>query len=221
MVSKKGLALGCNTTIMKQSEIFLESEGQAWYERNKDKLPPEHDPVMEAIEKAGITPHNVLEVGCGNGWRLNLLTDKYTSCNAWGVDPGLLETRAYADLHLISGTAIELPHRDGFQRPFEFDLIIYGFCLYLVDREDLFKVVAEGDRVLQDGGHLVIHDFHPEYPHKVKYKHKEGLFSYKMDHAQLWLANPAYKLRSRVMCADETSVTILKKDIDNGWPIKD
>lgn len=195
---------------MKQADVFLESEGQAWYERNKDKLPPKHDPVMNAIEKAAIIPNNVLEVGCGNGWRLDLLYERY-KCNTWGVEPRDKDNGA-----ILAATADILPFIDN-----KFDLVVYGFCLYLVDREDLFKVVSEGDRVLQNSGYLVIHDFHPDYPHKVKYKHKEGLFSYKMDHAQLWLANPAYKLRNRVMCAEETSVTILKKDIGNGWPIKD
>lgn len=197
---------------MKQADVFLESEGQAWYERNKDKLPPEHDPVIEAIEKAGIIPNNVLEIGCGTGWRLDLLDNKY-GCNTWGIDPYVPINK----FNVCLGKASNL----GLFKSNSIDLLIYGFCLYLVDREDLFTAVSAGDRVLKDGGYLVIYDFHPDYPHKVKYKHKEGLFSYKMDHAQLWLANPAYKLRSRVMCADETSVTILHKDISNGWPIEE
>lgn len=198
---------------MKQSDIFLQGEGQAWYERNKNKLPPEHDPVMEIIEKVGITPNHVLEVGCGNGWRLDKLWETY-ACNTTGIDP--FSDRLFSrGRYVIKGTAAALPGRRN-----EFDLIIYGFCLYLVDREDLFKVVAEGDRVLQDGGYLIIHDFFVMMdPYKRKYEHKDGVFSYKMNYFKLWTANPAYQVIETIRPDDDTVVHLLKKDVDKGWPL--
>jgi hypothetical protein len=95
---------------------------------------------------------------------------------------------------------------------------MYGFCLYLCDRESLPLIVAAGDAALMDGGYLVIQDFDPDYPHKVPYHHVPGLFSYKMNYARLWLANPAYRLVRKNTFDDGTAVWVLKKDVAAGWP---
>jgi SAM-dependent methyltransferase len=194
---------------MKQSEVFLAGEGVEWFERNKYKLNIYRDPVIRALDDNPIIiPYRVLEVGCADGWRLNLIRERF-GCDIEGIDPGSVDREP--------GTADDLSR---FQTG-KFNVVIYGFCLYLCDREDLSKIVSEGDRVLEDGGFLIIYDFHPDQPHKRKYKHREGIFSYKMDYSQLWLANPAYKTYRRYlygMDGDIVSVVILRKDIDSGWP---
>ena len=75
-----------------------------------------------------------------------------------------------------------------------FDVVYFGFCLYLVDRFDLFQVVAEADRVLKTGGFLFITDFDPRIAMKRKYHHKEGVYSYKMKYENLFLGSPSYTL---------------------------
>lgn len=198
---------------MKQAQYFYHGGGTAWLERNRDKLTGENDPVMEALAKAKINPNSVLEIGCSNGWRLKLLEKKY-KCATTGVEPTPLTAG-----NILRGMAHNLPINQ-----LTFDLVIYGWCLYLCDREDLFQITAEGDRVLQEDGYLLIYDFHPEFPHKRKYKHRENLFSFKMDHSKLWLANPSYSLYRRYMHGasnDQTSVTVLKKNSEKGWPLHD
>lgn len=189
-------------------------EAEAWLKRNETVLPPRKDPVGTVISLHSIIPDNVLEIGCSNGWRLDELSEKY-GCNVFGIDPK--ESKLP---WITTGTAEKLPYKDG-----TFDLVIYGFCLYLVDRDDLFKVVMEGDRVLADGGHLIIHDFSPEYPHKRPYEHCEGVYSYKMNYENLWLANPSYRMiystRHGSDNDDYESVCMLKKDVGGGWPIND
>lgn len=190
---------------MKQSDIFLEGEGKAWLDRNKDKL-GKTDPVMDAMDRAGLVRGNVLEIGCSDGWRLRKLHE--IGWCAYGVDP------LGHELGCISrGTADDLPHITG-----SMDVVIYGFCLYLCDREDLFKIASEGDRVLKDGGYLIIYDFANIVPVKKPYHHKEGVFSYKMEHERLWLWNPAYSLHSRATLEDNTSVVILHKRLASAWP---
>lgn len=191
---------------MSQKNAFFEGEGEAWFERNKDKLTNKNDPVLEAIEKYKLDPAVVLEIGCANGWRLDLLKKKY-DCVTWGIDPasnGEHENilRRSADK---TGMSIEC-----------FDLVIYGWCLYLVDRTDLLQISAEGDRVLQDGGYLVIYDFYSEVPIKLPYKHKDGIYTYKMDYSRLWLWNPTYSLHSKTVLGkgnNTTAVIILKKNL--------
>ena len=79
-----------------------------------------------------------------------------------------------------------------------------GFCLYLVDRSLLQRVVAEADRVLANGGLLAILDFDPDVPCARPYHHRPGLMSYKMDYAALFLANPAYVLVDKLSTSHTT-----------------
>ena len=198
---------------MNQGAAFLDGEAAAWFERNKYFADPESDPILRLLEDSGLKPSRVLEVGCSNGWRLAAIRARY-GCRTDGIDP--LKT---SNEYVYRGTADDL----GLWYVGTFDLVIYGFCLYLVDREDLFRIVTEGDRVLKDGGHLIIWDFSSKVPHCRPYKHREGLFSYKMDYANLWLANPAYSLVRRSIQGDKpdnlTSVVMLQKRIDRAWPV--
>ena len=55
----------------KQSDVFLLSEGDAWYERNHAVLKEmDKDPVVCALNGSGIKPNRLLEIGCSDGWRL-------------------------------------------------------------------------------------------------------------------------------------------------------
>lgn len=204
----------------KQSNVFMASEGKFWSVRNNyqlSKLNPEDDPIVCMIEDAGLKPDRIFEIGCGNGWRLKHLNKKY-DCSVNGMDPYRVPD---APDWIERGVASDLR----FYEDEEFDLVIYGFCLYLCDREDLFRIVMEGDRVLEDGGHIIIHDFMPLRPHSRPYMHQPGLMSYKMNYANLWLGNPAYT-STRILAKDVTSdndaeiTVLLKKDMKGAWPCK-
>ena len=45
------------------------------------------------------------------------------------------------------GTADKLPFEDQ-----SVDILVYGFCLYLCDREDMFNIAAEANRVIKSSG---------------------------------------------------------------------
>lgn len=184
---------------MAQKDVFLAGEATAWLQRNRAKL-GETDPVSEMIEQAAIVPSAVLEIGCADGWRLKKLQKQY-GCRIGGVDP------------FMASTADSLPFPDD-----DFDLVIFGFCLYLVDRKDLFMVVAEADRVLKDKGYLIIHDFAANESYCKPYAHAEGVLSYHQYYPQLWLGNPAYSYCRENYTVDQ-HVTVLKKDMHRGWPV--
>ncbi len=69
---------------------------------------------------------------------------------------------------------------------------MFGFCLYLCDREDLFRIACEADRVLKNPGWLLIQDFYSPAPVKREYHHRSGLFTHKMDYRTLFTWNPSY-----------------------------
>lgn len=177
---------------MKQAQFFMDKEGDRWFERNRDRL-GQHDAVSEAIEKyVPIKPTmQVLEIGAANGWRLAKLREKY-GCIVTGLDPSHAAAQD-AKKHSVTvwtGTAAAMPLRSN-----AYDIVIYGFCLYLTDPEDWFRIVMEGDRVLKDGGYLIIHDFRmkgDDETFAVPYKHCEGLFSYHHHFQYFWRAHPWY-----------------------------
>lgn len=212
---------------MKQKEIFLTIEGNKYYERNKMKLKSSNDdPIIQAIAQLELKPNKILEIGCSNGWRLNLL-QKFYKADCWGIDPSeeaIQEgKKVFETIRLKKGTADILDYKNK-----AFDLIIYGFCLYLCDRSDLFKIAYEADRVLMDLGNIVILDFHPPFPYKNPYSHHQGLYSYKMNYSHMFLWNPTYSLKyqktfffpllNHGTTDDLVSVIILSKNINCAFP---
>jgi len=190
---------------MNQTQVFIEGEADAWFERNKINL-GQRDMVSAVLGMPDFHPKAVLEVGCANGWRLKKLKEKY-GCEIAGVDPSVRAVKEADCPSVVLGTANRLRFLDG-----EFDLVIYGFCLYLTDPEDWFKIVAEGDRVLTDGGRIVIHEFSDnERPHAVPYEHAEGVLSYHVNFAGLWLMHPWYRLCDWRLCGREL-VTVIEKN---------
>lgn len=214
---------------MMQRDIFLEGEGDAWFERNRDRRRTMRFPGVQELLALGRRFRATLEIGCGDGRRLLALSHMIGG-EFHGIDPSQRAVEAGAEdapkwrpLHLVRGTADSLPYDAG-----AFDLVIFGFCLYLCDREDLFRIAAEADRVLEDGGFLVIHDFHAR-PHRNPYRHRAGVQSFKMDYAAMFLWNPAYSLVSQSVLSesgaglplgpgDAAAITILKKDMARAYP---
>ena len=193
---------------MSQARIFLNHEGDAWFERNRDQLGAV-DPVTETARQLPINPTSVLEIGCANGWRLAKWRELW-GCDIRGLEPSgkAIENALGSGMVIKRGTAEFLPFIQQ-----QFDVVIFGFCLYLVDPIDYFRVASEADRVLRDRGWLIIHDFPPEAaPYARIYQHAQGVRAYHVDFAEFWLAHPYYQLASRAGFGDEL-VTALRKNM--------
>ena len=106
-----------------------------------------------------------------------------------GIDPSVkaIEYANKLDVKAKIGTGEQLEFPDS-----SFDYLIFGFCLYLCDRRDLFLIASEADRVLKDNSHLIVYDFFSPTSRTVPYHHKEGVFTHKMDYRKLWNWNPNY-----------------------------
>jgi ubiquinone/menaquinone biosynthesis C-methylase UbiE len=174
-------------------ETFLRSEGDAWIARNLDKLRSrkiDDDPVIKSIQKlSGLASGaQLLEIGCASGQRLHWL-EKQMGFKCMGVDPSAAAVAHARELGIeaVQGTADSLPYPSA-----AFDIVVFGFCLYLCDRGDLFKIATEADRVLKAPGWLIILDFFSESPIQTPYLHFPGLNSHKMDCRTLFTWHPAY-----------------------------
>jgi ubiquinone/menaquinone biosynthesis C-methylase UbiE len=205
---------------MKQKEIFLHSEGDAWFSRNTSSLNhrklPDEDPLLlmliglpiwKAAEKDKI---KILEIGSGDGARLAWLKNNL-NVECYGIEPSQLGVNAANEkgVHAIQGTADILPFDNK-----QFDLVIFGFCLYLCDRDDLFRIASEANRVLRNPGWLALLDFYSPVMQSRHYHHKEGVSSYKMDYRKLFTWHPSYEcLNHKVFHHENLSYT----DDPNEW----
>lgn len=177
-----------------QRDVFLAGEGDAWFERNHREV------VLQSVSDDLLLPALldlplacgpgtvVAEVGCGQGWRLRALADQ-REWKVRGVDPSAQAVAAARQLGVDAqvGTADCLPFDDA-----GIDLLIFGFYLYLCDRNDLFQIAAEAHRVLKPLSWLAVLDFWSPFPHKNPYHHKLGIHSYKADLPAMFTWHPAY-----------------------------
>jgi len=210
---------------------FVTYEADAWFDRNVDVLEgydPTKDIILKIFNDYGLTPNNVLEVGCSYGYRLNAIKNILPNSKVVGIAASSKAIEygkdKYLNLDLLNYTADDL---SSFGDEY-FDTIIIGFVFYVVDRSLLLKVVAEIDRVLKNGGNLIILDFYSTAPSKNPYQHIKGVeaYSYKQKYEETFLASKLYlevgkytqnqfskKLDNSSDYYNQNSYSILKKDI--------
>jgi len=183
---------------MKQKEIFLAGEADAWFERNhkilQGKIFDLSDPIIKIVSNISKRPEyvgkvlKVLEIGCGEANRLAWMVE-HLGANTYGLEPSskAVELARKKGVHAEHGSADNLPFES-----VSFDVVIFGFCLYLCDQDDLFIIAKEADRVLKKKSWLIIRDFFSPSPITCDYHHKKGVYSYKMDYRKLFSWHPSY-----------------------------
>src|SRR5215467_15150860 len=220
---------------MNQDEIFLQSEGDRWLARNKAAISiPEyaiHDHVIQIVTTMNLAPRNVLEIGASNGWRLNEIARRFGS-RVTAVEPSsdaIKDGQArFPSVQFLRGAASELP----LDAEARFDLVIINFVFHWIDRSTLLRSVAEIDRVLPDGGFVLIGDFYPSLPQRVRYHHllDQDVWTYKQNYGDIFLASNLYEmiasysfdhttsaLRSDVDSKDRAQVSLLRKALNGRY----
>lgn len=215
---------------VKQKEIFLSVEANSWFERNSvvvnsrdykdDFLLKKISDVIEWQGKSG-KDISLLEIGCGEGKRLQIIKDLY-DINCYGIDPSIKAVDVANSRGVLAqqGTADQLSYPDG-----SFDIVVFGFCLYLCDREDLFKIAMEVDRVTKSNSWIIILDFFLPHPVSKEYHHRKGVKTHKMDYRSMFLWHPYYQCFSHEVFHHENSqfsddpeqwtcVSVLRKNVN-------
>lgn len=177
-----------------QKSIFLENEADSWFDRNKQAIElrnlPHDDLIASSMleQRHLFSTQKILEIGCANGYRLGFLKDAL-GADVYGIDPSpkAIEAGRNKGLKLEVGTADNLNYPED-----HFDTVILGFCLYLCDRRDLFKIAAEVDRVTRDSAWIIIQDFFSESDYSNDYSHHRGVKSFKSDYRKIFDWHPAY-----------------------------
>ena len=108
-------------------------------------------PGMKILRELTSKAKNILDLGCGEGTRLNLVTNKKQSgCGIDLSDKAIKIARErYPDLKFYQGDLETLPFESE-----SFDLLYAAFVLEHLDNPT--KVLLEARRVLRQGGYLVL-----------------------------------------------------------------
>lgn len=220
---------------IKQKQAFLNFEADAWFERNKEylaKYSSEKDEVVKLINLYNISPTKIVEIGCSAGHRLNGLKQLFPQAEICGVEPSKKAIEhgqsIYKNITYINSTADNLEKIEDES----VDVLIVGFMMYVIDRSILLKVVSEFNRVLKNGGVLIIVDFFSEVPNKKEYQHIKEFtaYSFKQNYEEIFSATKLYFLIHKSTFSHTTgkhdasndfynnySISMLKKDINAGY----
>ena len=188
-----------------QSEGFLEGEGDAWFSRNYEQLESieartfEIDFICDSLAPFRNKVQNILEIGCASGKKVAQLAE-YFEASGFGLDPSQMAINRATELTMHNnsnlnfevGLATNLPYPDGM-----FDLVFFGFCLYLVPPSETYKALMEANRVLKQGGFVAILDFDYGSLKVNPYKHADGLFTYENNYSQILTSSGYFSLVSK------------------------
>ncbi|MEO0651496.1 MAG: methyltransferase domain-containing protein [Planctomycetota bacterium] len=132
--------------------------------RDKDMEDGHGDVVSQVIDSLDVKPgHQILDLGCGNGWATRILAKLGPGVQSVGVDvsPGMIsraeELHSYTIRARYECSPFEtLDFKDGhFDRVFSMEAIYYA--------TDLDAALSEAHRVLKSGGEAdVVLDFYAE-----------------------------------------------------------
>jgi SAM-dependent methyltransferase len=135
---------------------------------------------------------SVLEIGCGNGYLLSLVRDRFPAIDLVGIDfsPDMVElarARGIASCEIAVGDVRELAFPDA-----HFDVVVSERCLInLLDVEGQRVALEELARVLAPGGHLVLIEAFTDAADDLNRARDElGLPPIPMTHHNLWIDKP-------------------------------
>ncbi len=137
----------------------------------------------------------VLEIGCGNGYTLNILSPKFSNYNFTGLDfsEDLLEiarSRNLKGVEFLQGDARKLSFKDE-----SFDVIYTERCIInLLSWDEQQLALTEMHRILRKGGYLLfMESFTEGYNNLNKARNELGLDSIPMPHHNLYFEKDLFE----------------------------
>ena len=197
-------------TGLKMANSFTTEDADKWYLRNRDKfLTRETDPIMKAVRSIETKPRTVFEFGCSDGYRLQWMHEEFGSVVA-GV-----ELSPEAIKNGKPNVYIEQGNIESYKPEFKHDLVVFGFCLYLLDVNDLFSVASKANELLHNNGHIIIWDYNTTGHKFREYIHSRNVEEHHMDFSKMFTWNPLYWFIDIDTTAPEGPVITLRKNDKN------
>ena len=166
---------------MKNLKLVKIKEGDNYFLRMRkyDELNFNENDWINSIKINNLNLRYILDIGCGHGHKLNYLSQELKTRYNYGVDLSKKAIREgkkkYKKLKLFNISSLEID-----KIKIKFDLIICGFFLYLLDREEIFKQFDLIYKKLNTNGYLIIIDFNPLFKHTNRDSRNKKLRTYKM-----------------------------------------
>lgn len=215
---------------MKNLDIVKLKAGNFYYRRMKkinllnDNL---HSHILDLLKVTKIKPKNILELGCSTGARLNIYQEYLKPKTSYGVDLSAeainYGKKKYKKLRLSKLSSLDI---DKFK--IKFDLIICGFFLDQLDRNDIFKQFDLIQKKLNNNGFLIINDFDPLFKHTNKNKHNKNLLTFKMKYDNFLEESGLFKItyksqfiiesNNKYKSCDESIILFKKIDFKKSYP---
>jgi ubiquinone/menaquinone biosynthesis C-methylase UbiE len=164
------------------------NESKNYFYRNyykKDLLKLEPNLYLKNIlDGFNILNKSFLEVGCGSGNNLNWLSKNF-QCDCTGVEPNkeIIDylKRTYSNINFSYGDISNIPFQNNF-----FDVVISRSVLHWVNRNKILQSLGELIRVSKK--YIIISDFYPKDPFKIKYKHKKNFYTFHIDYIPILIS---------------------------------
>jgi cyclopropane fatty-acyl-phospholipid synthase-like methyltransferase len=210
----------------KNLNIIKNKEADKYYLRNIDYYNNASDDIRlkNFLNLNLIKGKTILEIGCCNGKKLDQYRRYLKSSKTIGIDLSKKSISEGKKLYKritfknISSLQINKIH-------LKFDIIICGFFLYLLDREEIFNQFNLIYKKLKTDGYLIIEDFDPMFKHSNKNIYHKSLKSFKMNYSNFLeesgLFKMIYKIRNdehfksnkdkKSFKSNDTSISLFKK----------
>ena len=165
---------------MKNLNLLKSKEANEYFKRNcetQDSIL--YYNIINLLKISKIKPKNILEIGCANGSKLNIYQKQLKPSVSYGIDlsdkainHGIKKYKKLKLLHLSSLNINKIK--------IKFDLIICGYFLDQLDRNEIFKQFDLIYKKLNKNGYLIIYDFDPLFRHTNNNIHHNNLLTFKM-----------------------------------------
>ena len=193
-------------------------EGDNWSRRTEQFFKeweenwPKSDPLaIDIIAQGNLISANtnLLEIGCGSGYRLKKFKETY-NCSVQGIDCSELAVKKARN----NGVNAECRDIMEWENENKYDVVIMGFFLYMCEDSELWEIGAKIDRMLSVKGTLLIYDFNTQEAKTTKYKHIQGEKIFKRNYKNMFTWNPMYRLiREESYCEYPHKETKAPKDV--------
>jgi SAM-dependent methyltransferase len=221
----------------KNLKIIKKSEANNYFDRHLYFYKSDGEDLLDCriinlIKVNNLNSKSILEIGCSTGIKLNQYQKILNSKINYGIDLSSkaikLGKKKYKNLKLLKLSSLEINKIKQ-----EFDLIICGFFLYLLDKEEIFNQFNLIYKKLKPDGYLIIEDYDPLFKHTNTSIHNKNLKCYKMSYdnflEESGLFKVVYKIRNnynllkvndkKLFKSGDVSLTLYKKiDFKDSYP---
>jgi len=187
----------------------LKKEGNKYFARNKNfyNSNTENFIISDLFGTTKIAPKSILEIGCANGIMLDQYQKHSKAKFCHGID---LSSKAIKDgkkrFKNIKFTVLSSLKIDRIKN--NYDLIVCGFFLYLLDRQEIFGQFNSIYKKIKRNGYLLIQDYNPLFKHTNSFKHNKKINVFKMSYDSFLEESGLFKLIYKF----RTNYSLLKKN---------